>query len=433
MVVQPSSQASLALDDAQLEQEVLRALQSASGRDLDSNELERRVRRALGGPASDAPGTSAWLDGVGPLFDDVRRAARRLEDKGLVVPFTSNSWKLSPNAVAPVLPPPPTPSMRKEPQGLEGPMGRMYELLQRKGQVILYGPPGTGKTYWATRAARELAAWSWHGCSLDEAERQGMDTAGAIETCVFHPGYGYEDFIEGYRPHSVKGQTGFELRAGIFRRLCEKAGLHEGRDYYLLVDEINRGDVPRILGELLTVLEHDKRGTRVTLPLSLDPFAVPPNIYLIGTMNTADRSIALLDIALRRRFGFVELLPEPTLLNSIIGGIHLGNWLQALNERIVRHVGRDARNLQIGHAYLMSKGEVLQDMGAFASVLRDEIIPLLEEYCYEDISAVGKIIGPDLVEGGRINQALFDPSQHPELARKLQHEAAPGTAEPPRG
>src|SRR6202008_2180559 len=128
------------------------------------------------------------------------------------------------------------------------------------------------------------------------------------------------------------------------------------RKFFLIVDEINRGDIPRIFGELLTVLERDKRDKPIALPVSGEAFRVPPNIYLIGTMNTADRSIALLDAALRRRFGFVELMPDARILKKVeLGGIPLGAWLEALNNRLREHMGHNARNLQIGHAYFMEK------------------------------------------------------------------------------
>lgn len=146
--------------------------------------------------------------------------------------------------------------------------------------------------------------------------------------CTFHPSYGYEDFLEGHRPESVQGQLTFQLRDGLFKRLCHDAQHQGDRRYYLIVDEINRGDVPRIFGELLTVLERSKRGWPMILPLSGQPLLVPPNLYVIGTMNTADRSIALLDTALRRRFAFIELMPDSAVLgDTVVGGIPLAPWL----------------------------------------------------------------------------------------------------------
>ena len=265
---------------------------------------------------------------------------------------------------------------------------RIEAVLERKGQVILYGPPGTGKTYWAEIAAFELAARSAFGKAFDAltAEERtvvsGDNTnAGLARWCCFHPAYGYEDFLEGYRPHAQEGQMLFELRNGIFKTLCEDAGANPHRNFYLIVDEINRGDIPRIFGELLTILESNKRGKTVVLPLSKTPFAVPKNVYVIGTMNTADRSIALLDAALRRRFGFIELMPDSsTLGQTFIEGIPLADWLDALNARICEHIGRDAHNLQIGHSYFLENGHPIRDFAHLRRVLREDIVPLLEEY-----------------------------------------------------
>lgn len=195
---------------------------------------------------------------------------------------------------------------------------RIENILHRKGQVILYGPPGTGKTYHALRVAGELAARRRFGKSfgaLSEAERSQVEGPdGFVRFCTFHPGYGYEDFIEGLRPRTIDGQMVFEPRDGIFKQLCQVAVKEPNRNFFLVIDEINRGDVPRIFGELISVIEQDKRGRLITLPLAASPFSVPPNVFLLGTMNTADRSISLLDAALRRRFGFVELMPDSSQL-----------------------------------------------------------------------------------------------------------------------
>ncbi|MCA9042606.1 MAG: AAA family ATPase, partial [Planctomycetaceae bacterium] len=228
---------------------------------------------------------------------------------------------------------------------------------------------------------------------------EGSSNSVLVRICTFHPAYGYEDFIEGYRPTQTNGQLAFERRAGIFKQLCDDARRQPDRRFFLIVDEINRGDIPRIFGELLTILERDKRGQEVLLPLSGEPFSVPDNVYVIGTMNTADRSIALLDTALRRRFGFVELMPDKSVLGAtVVSGIPLGNWLYALNQRIREYIGRDARNLQIGHAYLLENGQAVNDFAKFARIVQDDIVPLLEEYCYEDHDTLEKILGPALVD-----------------------------------
>ena len=139
-------------------------------------------------------------------------------------------------------------------------------------------------------------------------------------------------------------------------------------------------------------------------------------------MNTADRSISLLDAALRRRFGFVELMPDSSVLRDhAVGGIPLGAWLDALNRRICEHVGRDARNLQIGHSYLLQGGRAVKDMSALRRALRDDILPLLEEYCYEDFSALQSILGNGLldVDNQRIRHDLFEDGQEAALVQAL--------------
>ncbi|HUT02930.1 MAG TPA: AAA family ATPase [bacterium] len=322
-----------------------------------------------------------------------------------------------------IIPPPRPHSIVERPHPI---VERIESILRRKGQVILYGPPGTGKTYWAIRAARELAARSSYGKPYDQLSDQEKATIegqeGTVRTCCFHPAYGYEDFIEGFRPSEIDGKLVFELRDGIFKKLCKDAEASPNSKFYLIIDEINRGDIPRIFGELLTILEKDKRGQELILPLSGERFSVPANVYVIGTMNTADRSIALLDTALRRRFGFVELMPDSSLLKGPrIEGLSLELWLDALNRRILDHIGRDARNLQVGHAYLMQSERPVPDFATFSRVLRDDILPLLQEYCYEDYAKLEAILGPDFVdaENQQLSDDIFEPRNQDGLIQAL--------------
>jgi 5-methylcytosine-specific restriction protein B len=250
------------------------------------------------------------------------------------------------------------------------------------------------------------------------------ERAGLVRRCTFHPSYGYEDFIEGYRPKpNSNGQMSFEVQDGIFKLLCDDAAKNPKQRWILVIDEINRGDISRIFGELLTLLELDKRNLRTFLPFSGKAWSVPTNVWVVGTMNTADRSIALLDTALRRRFGFVELMPDSKMLGSASAGgkIPLGPWLKAINERIRKQVGRDARNLQVGHAFLLDDGKPISDFAKFSRVVAEDIIPLLEEYCYEDHAALARILGPGLVdeEQQRIREELFDPERQGELVQAL--------------
>ncbi len=309
-----------------------------------------------------------------------------------------------------------------------GKIGRIQDLLNRKGQAILYGPPGTGKTYWAEQATKALAALWNFGVGVEQLstdQRERLDGPGSnvyVRVCTFHPAYGYEDFIEGYRPSVEHGAIYFSLQNGIFKNLCETAVNDTYGRYYLIIDEINRGDIPRIFGELLTLLDKPKRGSTVVLPLSGQRFAVPENVFVVGTMNTADRSIALLDTALRRRFGFIELMPDPTTLgDTVIEGIALKPWLVALNQQITAHVGRDARNLQVGHSYLMSGGRPIHDFKQLARVLQEDVLPLLEEYCYEDWEMLERILGSGLVDVARrrFKSELFESNRQLELVQAV--------------
>jgi len=226
---------------------------------------------------------------------------------------------------------------------------------------------------------------------------------------TFHPSYTYEDFVEGFRPVS-RGDQGLQLELvdGIFKRVCRAATADPDQDFVLLIDEINRGNVPKIFGELITLLESDKRGLTVDLAQSGVSFAVPQNLFIIGTMNTADRSIHLLDTALRRRFGFIELLPDAsTLSGANVNGLDLSLFLDELNARIRSDLGREH---QIGHALFFEDGEILSSAEAFAAAFRHELLPLLQEYFYEDYARLFDLLGDVIdVDGARISPLVDDP------------------------
>jgi 5-methylcytosine-specific restriction protein B len=225
----------------------------------------------------------------------------------------------------------------------------------------------------------------------------GQGAVGPLTRITFHPAYGYEDFIEGFRPTPTSsGQLDLRLTSGIFKSICRAAAADDKRDYLLLIDEINRGNIPKILGELITLLELDKRGERVILPQSGEAFAVPRNVYVLGTMNTADRSIRLLDAALRRRFAFLELMPQPELLKGVdIDGLDLANFLTELNLRIARYENREK---QVGHSFFMDHGKPIADAATFARVFRQEVLPLLQEFAYDDYGELKKYLGSLLVD-----------------------------------
>ena len=200
---------------------------------------------------------------------------------------------------------------------------------------------------------------------------------------TFHPSYSYEDFIEDFRPKQSANDTlDLVLVDGVFKRVCDAARAHLHMRYVVLIDEINRGNIPKIFGELVTLIEKDKRGLPFQLPQSGVNFEVPPNVWIIGTMNTADRSVHLLDTALRRRFTFLELMPEHDLLEGYTAGaLALDVFLDGLNEKIRRRFGREK---QVGHSMFYHGSEIVDTPEAFAAMFRFELLALLQEYLYED-------------------------------------------------
>ena len=281
---------------------------------------------------------------------------------------------------------------------------------RRNLNVILYGPPGTGKTY--ATASRCVRICDGAEAPADEEQMRvryrELVAAGRIEFVTFHQSYGYEEFVEGLRPETG-GDAGMSLTAtdGVLKRMAQRAREStEGEPHVLVIDEINRANVSKVLGELITLLEEDKRHgaeneVAVTLPHSGERFTLPANLHLLGTMNTADRSIALLDTALRRRFRFEELAPEPDLLEEAAeaAGVDLPAVLHAMNERLEWLLDRDHL---IGHAWFMTAG----NRAEVDEVMRRKIIPLLAEYFYEDWAKVRAVLGggDDFVRGEPLNR-----------------------------
>ena len=284
---------------------------------------------------------------------------------------------------------------------LDGILKDIDEILAYKKQIILHGPPGTGKTYKANEYLKAIFLVGEYESEFDLAYNDWDESY--VRRCTFHPEYGYEHFIEGHRPDpEVKTELRFELRSGIFKELCSEARKIENGDknYYLIIDEINRGDIPRIFGELITLIEADKRtrNKSTELPLSGDEFWVPPNVYIIATMNTADRSIALLDMALRRRFGFLPMKPDSSVFEKVglwfdvKDGTPLKLWFEKLNQNLFDAISKhrhDAEDILIGHSYFLQlKGLPPEDMNdRFKKIIKYEILPLIKEYCYENKSA----------------------------------------------
>jgi 5-methylcytosine-specific restriction protein B len=288
--------------------------------------------------------------------------------------------------------------------------------LERRGQAILYGPPGTGKSWTAGR----FADW-W----LEEASSD----SDRFKWITFHPSYSYEDFVEGFRPDEARHESvKLKLQSGIFKEFCKHAKEDQERKFLMVIDEINRANIAKVFGELITLMEQDKRGNQAELPYSKERFAVPPNVYVLGTMNTADRSIRLLDTALRRRFGFVELMPSPELLSGAqVEGLELDELLSRLNHRIARTAGREK---QIGHSFFLDGGQPVTDPAEFTQIFRSEIVPMLQEYASDDFGELSEYLGPGLVDEENFAlrvDVLGDPSR---LVEALEEHllGGPGTA-----
>ena len=212
----------------------------------------------------------------------------------------------------------------------------------------------------------------------------------------------------------------------MFKRVCIDAANNPQKPYLVVIDEINRANVAKVLGELITLLEKDKRGLQVVLPQSKESFAIPPNVYVVATMNTADRSIKLLDAALRRRFAFIEMMPDTELLSGAqVGDLALDDFLDKLNRRIAEREGREK---QIGHSYLLDGHQPVGDENEFALRFRHDILPLLQEFCYDDYKALSNFIGNKLVKQDQtMDEDILGDAQ--ELVKTLAEEFAKSASE----
>jgi len=251
--------------------------------------------------------------------------------------------------------------------------------------IIIYGVPGVGKTHNINRLINLIEEDDNSQKEifdiLKNNEKANTHTLNdelnkRVKFITFHQSFGYEDFIEGFRPNK---EGKIELVDGIFKNICKEAQKNTEKNYYLIIDEINRGNISKIFGELITLIEESKRDNiEVTLPYSKEPFIVPSNLYIIGTMNSTDKSIALIDIALRRRFTFVKLEPNVELIEDS----EAKDLFKLINDYIINSLGKD---YQIGHSYFM--GDIDLDF-----VLEYKIKPLLEEYFYGDEDKLNEVL-----------------------------------------
>ncbi len=258
------------------------------------------------------------------------------------------------------------------PQGYD----TLVSLLEHKKNLILQGPPGVGKTYAAKRLVYSI---------------MGIKDDSRVELIQFHQNYSYEDFIMGYKPQG----DGFELQNGVFFRFCQKAANRPTEPFFFIIDEINRGNMSKIFGELLMLIEKEYRGTKVTLAYNGLPFTVPKNLYIIGMMNTADRSLAIIDYALRRRFSFYEMEPgfhsegfieyknafDNDTFNTLIERI------QELNKEISADSSLE-KGFCIGHSYFCEQKECTDEW--MEQTVEYEILPMLREYWFDENSKLQK-------------------------------------------
>lgn len=250
---------------------------------------------------------------------------------------------------------------------------KLRALLQYKKNIILQGAPGVGKTFSAKRLAYSM---------------MGEKDESRIELVQFHQNYSYEDFMMGYRPNE---EGGFELKRGIFYNFCKRAQSDPNKDYFFIIDEINRGNLSKIFGELLMLIEKEYRDTEIRLAYSEEPFSVPSNLYIIGMMNTADRSLAMIDYALRRRFSFFEMVPGFEADGFKKQQEAMGNEkfdkvveaIIALNKTIVQDDSL-GKGFCIGHSYFCTFQSTDINELWLENVIEYDIKPMLQEYWFDN-------------------------------------------------
>ncbi len=255
---------------------------------------------------------------------------------------------------------------------LEKEYEQLVRILKAKKNIILQGAPGVGKTYIAKRLVYSI---------------MGVKDIDRVMMIQFHQSYSYEDFIMGFRPSN----TGFELKKGVFYKFCKQAEIDSDNDYFFIIDEINRGNLSKIFGELFMLIENDKRNISLQLLYSNEKFAIPANVHIIGMMNTADRSLAMLDYALRRRFAFFEIKPgfETNGFQKYRSDLNnkrfdkLITCVEDLNKAITIDESL-GEGFCIGHSYFSNLEADMIDNQCLHGIVEYELIPLLKEYWFDD-------------------------------------------------
>ena len=254
-------------------------------------------------------------------------------------------------------------------------------------------------------------------------QQSGDENNDFIRKVTFHPSYSYEDFVEGFRPNVDGGTQPYVLNDGIFKEICNEAKNDLENNYVLLIDEINRGNIPKIFGELITVIENGYRGPEYVRALAYsknkDDFYVPKNLYIIGTMNTADKSLVQMDEALRRRFVFEELMPEPNLLETENRpGKKYKDILENINKKIIEGIRiKQFRDRQIGHSYFWKDPFGDKEMRL---VIKYQIIPLLQDYFYDDYEEIRRILGSEIIGPDNRTSKILDEGNESKLIKELR-------------